>query len=178
MDASSLDWTQAVLASLTQGFLYEVAYPDPAVPAFVTGTKRAYGTDAAIAQIREKAGDDAIQVGDRYRVASTVAGVMRDFSSEHINVWGCPYTMTADQVEYVEAELESERRHVKAVCARFKNLAIADDAHPIILTKRNAWGPKYMYDDDATYISHRLFQLRADDRPMFAGVFEDMLADG
>lgn len=178
MNALSQDWTQVVLSALRQGSMYEVAYPDPATPAFVAGTKRAYGTDAAIAQIREKADDGAIQVGDRFRVASTAAGVIRDFSSEHINAWGCSYIMIADQVEYVEAELESERRHVKAVCARFRNLAIADDEHPIILTRRNAWGPKYMYDGDAPYISHRLFQLRADDRPMFAGVFDDMLADG
>ena len=178
MNALSQDWTHAVLSSLWQGSMYEVIYPDPATPAFITGMKKAYGTDAAIAHIREIAGDEAIQVGDIFRVVSTKAGIIRDFSSEHINVWRCPYIMIADRVEYVEAELESDQRHVQAVCARFRNLAIADDEHPIIITKRNAWGPKYMYDGDAPYISHRLFQLRVDDRPMFARVFDDMLADG
>ena len=104
-----------------------------------------------------EASGEAFEQGEAVHVAMLRTGAISDFREKHMNVWDCPYTLTANRVEYVDAELEDGDRCFHAVRARFSNLTVAG-THPITLRPERVWGPKALFEGDDTIMCNRLFQ--------------------
>ena len=177
LEQKERSWAERIVRALSTEKLYALTYLDPATPSFVTAEKTAYGTAEVIARIMAEADGETFVQGEAVRVALLRTGTISDFREKHMNVWGCPYTLTADRVEYVDAELEDGDRHFHAVRARFSNLIVAG-THPIPLYPERVWGPKELFEGDDTVMCNRLFQPWEEDQSMFTGIFNDVFSDG
>ena len=177
LEQKDRSWAERIVRTLRAEKLYAITYLDPATPSFVTAQKTAYGTAETIARIMAEASGEAFEQGEAVHVAMLRTGAISDFREKHMNVWDCPYTLTANRVEYVDAELEDGDRCFHAVRARFSNLTVAG-THPITLRQERVWGPKALFEGDDTIMCNRLFQPWEEGRSMFTGIFDDIFADG